>query len=173
MGSWLRQPAITCIVLVVGMWVWHWPTLYNLALSNAIVHDWCEHLTFLFVSALFWTQVIPSPPLRPRVGYLGRMGCVGFAMAQNVALAILIAFAPVPLYAYAHLVQGFGGFSALQDQQLGAGIMWTFGDVPFGVAISILLQRWLALQLDEDEHANKVVAQRPEVAVQVGEEQRA
>lgn len=160
LGRWLRQPAITCFLLFVGIWGWHWPPLYDLALTNSLIHDWFEHLTFLAVSALFWTQVIPSPPLRPRAGYLGRMGCLGFAIAQNVVLAILIAFVQVPLYTpYIHAVQGVGGFSTLQDQQLGAGIMWTFGDVPFGVAFGILVQRWLATQLDEDEHPAPAVAQ--------------
>lgn len=172
LGRWLRHPVITCVIFLVGIWVWHWPTLYDLALTNAAIHDWGEHLTFLVVSALFWTQVIPSPPLRPRAGYIGRMGCVGFAIVQNVVLAVLLAFSSVPLYApYVHIVQGLGGFSALQDQQFGAGIMWTFGDVPFGIAFSILLQRWLALQLDEDEHPNQVVAQHAEGKVE--EEQRA
>jgi cytochrome c oxidase assembly factor CtaG len=149
-GQWLQQPAISCGLLIMGIWVWHWPALYDLALRNYAIHDWCEHLTFLAVSVLFWTQVIPSPPFHPRLGYLGRMGCVGIAIAQNVVLAVLIGFAQVALYApYAHLAQGPGGLSALQDQQLGAGIMWTFGDLPFGIALSILVQRWLASQSDE------------------------
>ena len=149
-GHWLRQPAISCGLLIIGTWVWHWPTLYDLALTNDAIHDWCEHLTFLAVSVLFWTQVIPSPPLRPRLGYIGQMVCVGVAIAQNVVLAVLLGFAQAPLYApYAHLAAATGGLSALQDQQLGAGIMWTFGDVPFGIAISVLFQRWLATQSDD------------------------
>lgn len=149
-GHWLRQPAISCGLLIIGTWVWHWPALYDLALTNDAIHDWCEHLTFLAVSVLFWTQVIPSPPLRPRLGYIGQMVCVGVALAQNVVLAVLLGFAPAPLYApYAHLATATGGFSALQDQQLGAGIMWTFGDVPFGTAISVLFQRWFAAQSDD------------------------
>ena len=154
LGHWLRQPAISCVLLIIGTWAWHWPALYDLALTNAAIHDWCEHLTFLAVSALFWTQVIPSPPLHPRLGYLGRMVCVGIAIAQNVVLAVLLGFAQVPLYApYAHLALGPGGLSALQDQQLGAGIMWTFGDVPFGIALSILVHRWLASQSDDTKIA--------------------
>ena len=146
-GCWLRQPSITCGLLVVGVWIWHWPPLYDLALTNGLIHDWCEHTTFLAVSILFWTQVIPSPPLQPRASYPGRIGCVGVAIAQNVVLAVLIGFAPAPLYApYAHLVVMPGGLSALQDQQIGAGIMWTFGDLPFGIAFSILVHRWLVLQ---------------------------
>ncbi len=149
-GHWLRQPAISCGLLIIGIWVWHWPTLYDLALTNEAIHDWCEHLTFLAVSVLFWTQVIPSPPLRRRLGYIGQMVCVGVAIAQNVVLAVLLGFAQVALYApYAHLALGSGGFSALQDQQLGAGIMWTFGDLPFGIALSVLLHRWLVSQSDD------------------------
>lgn len=145
LGHWLRQPAITCAILFVGIWVWHWPPLYDLALTNDAIHDWCEHLTFQAVSILFWTQVIPSAPLYPRMGYLGRIGCIGVAIAQNFVLAVLIGFAQTPLYApYAHVASVSGGLSALLDQQLGAGIMWTFGDLPFGIAFSILIQRWLA-----------------------------
>lgn len=153
LGYWLvRQPAIACALFVIGIWIWHWPTLYDLALTNSAIHDWCEHTTFLTVSLLFWAQVIPSQPLRPTLGFLGRIGCVGVAIAQNLALAVLIAFAQTPLYApYAHFITGPGGFSALQDQQLGAGIMWTFGDLPFGIALSMLVHRWLSSQSDETE----------------------
>ncbi len=151
-GRWLRYPVVSCVLLIAGIWVWHWPTLYDLALTNETIHDWCEHLTFIVVSVLFWTQVIPSPPFFPRLGYIGRLGCVGFAIMQNIILAVLLAFSQVALYApYAHLVTAPGGFTALQDQQLGAGIMWTFGDVPFMIAIGILMQRWLATQSDNDQ----------------------
>ena len=153
-GHWLRQPVVSVLLLMAGMWVWHWPVLYDLALTNETIHDWCEHLTFIAVSVIFWTQVIPSPPLSPRVGYIGRLACLGFAIIQNVVLAVLLAFAQVPLYApYAHLVTAPGGFTALQDQQLGAGIMWTFGDVPFLLAIAALILLWLATQSDTDQPA--------------------
>jgi len=149
-GHWLRHPAITYVLLVVGVWAWHWPSLYDLALTNDIIHDWCEHLTFLAVSIIFWTQIIPSPPLYPRLGYIGRIGCVGAAIIQNVILAVLLGFAQVVLYApYAHSTL-VGGLTGLQDQQLGAGLMWTFGDVPFVVSFGILLQCWLASQFDEE-----------------------
>ncbi|MEO8971522.1 MAG: cytochrome c oxidase assembly protein [Ktedonobacteraceae bacterium] len=160
-GHWLRQPAVSCAVLVIGIWVWHWPPLYDLALTNDVIHDWCEHLTFQLVSILFWTQVIPSPPLQPCKGYIGRIGCIGVAIVQNLILAVLIAFAQTPLYAaYAHLGTIAGGFSALQDQQFGAGIMWTFGDLPFGIAFSILLHRWLISQSDDEGEVNAGEKQR-------------
>jgi cytochrome c oxidase assembly factor CtaG len=112
------------------------------------------------VSLLFWTQIIPSYPLRPRLSYLGRMGLVGIAIAQNVVLAALIGFAPAPLYLpYMHVTIA-GSLSTLQDQQFGAGIMWTFGDLPFGIAISVLFQQWLASQMDENPDQAEITAQR-------------
>ena len=157
LGHWLRQPVISCILLIVGTWVWHLPALYDLALTNAAIHDWCEHATFLVVSFFFWSQIIPSPPLRPRLGYLGRAGCVGIAILQNVILAVLIGFAQVPLYApYAHLAQAPGVLSALQDQQLGAGIMWVFGDLPLVIALAVLLNLWLVSQSDDQGEVNIV-----------------
>jgi putative membrane protein len=160
-GRWLGQPAISCALLISGIWVWHWPPLYDFALTNDIIHDWGEHLTFLAVSVLFWMQVIPMPPFRTRLNYIGRMGCVGVAVVQNLVLAVLIGFAQVPLYApYAHLGTISGGFSALQDQQFGAGIMWTFGDLPFGIAFSILLHRWLVSQSDDEGEVNAGEKQR-------------
>jgi len=152
LGHWLRQPVVSCGLLIVGMWAWHWPALYDLALTNAAIHDWCEHLTFLAVSFLYWTQVIPSPPLRLRLGYLGRMVYLGAAIAQNVVLAVLLGFAPAPLYVpYTHLVSVPGSLSALADQRLGAGIMWTAGDFPFIGALCILVLLWLATQSDDTE----------------------
>jgi len=149
-AQWLRHPFISCALLIVGIWVWHWPTLYDLALTNDTIHDWCEHLTFLVVSLIFWTQVIPSPPFVPRLNSLGQLMCVGFAIIQNVVLAALLGFAQAPLYApYVHLATTPVIQSALQDQQLGAGIMWTFGDLPFGLALTILFQRWLAEHSDD------------------------
>lgn len=160
MGGWLRHPAVSCALLVVGVSIWHWPALYDLALTNDAIHDWGEHLSFLVVSVLFWSQIIPSPPLRLRAGYVGRLACVGVAIAQNLILAILLGFAQTPLYApYAHLAAtAAGGFTAIQDQQLGAGIMWTFGDVPFGIAVSIIFQRWFTSQSGEDSIPARVAS---------------
>ena len=152
-GRWLRPPAVAGLLLMTGMWVWHWPAFYDLTLTNEIIHDWGEHLAFITISLLFWLQIIPSPPLAPRAGYIGRLACLGFAIIQNVALAVLLAFSVTPLYApYAHIVAAPGGFTALQDQQLGAGIMWTFGDVPFLIAVGALILQWLA-SLSDSDHA--------------------
>jgi hypothetical protein len=68
---------------------------------------------------------------------------------------------------YADLVHRPGGISALTDQQIAAGIMWSAGDVPFGIAIAWLVHGWLSEQerrtRDLDELA-AVPADDPSVA---------
>ncbi len=149
-ARWFLHPVVACALLFVGTWIWHWPTLYDYALTHENIHDWGEHLTFIVVSLLFWALIIPSPPLPFRLGYLGRLAGIGVAIAQNFFLAMLIGFAQVPLYIpYIHLIATTHAFSALLDQEIGASIMWTLGDVPFAIALNVLVQKWLASQGSE------------------------
>jgi putative membrane protein len=125
----------------VNLLFWHLPGPNDLTLQNAWVHILAS-ATFLLFGILFWTQLT-----RARLLYSQRIGYTAAAMLINVGLAIFLAFAQHPLYApYAQLAHRPGGISALADQQIGGGIMWTAGDVPFTIAISLLVQRWLATQ---------------------------
>jgi cytochrome c oxidase assembly factor CtaG len=139
---------VSLLLFVLGMWIWHWPRLYDLALSNDILHDYGEHNTFLVVGLLFWLQVLPSPPFRPALGLAGRALYLVAAILQNVLLSVVLGFAPHPLYApYAALAHRPGGLSALSDQQLGAAIMWSIGDLPFVLGLMGLIQVWLRVQM--------------------------
>jgi putative membrane protein len=141
-------PFASLILFVLGTWIWHLPRLYDLALSNDILHDYGEHNTFLVVGILFWLQVLPSPPFRPVLGLAGRALYLLGAILQNVLLSVVLGFAPHPLYApYAALAHRPGGLSALSDQQLGAAIMWSIGDLPFVLGLMWLIQVWLRVQM--------------------------
>lgn len=125
----------------VNLVFWHLPGPYDLTLQNIYVHI-LEHSTFLLFGVLFWAQVTKA-----KLAYSQRMGYVAAAMVINVGLSIFLAFAQHPLYApYAQLAHRPGGIAALADQQIGAGIMWTAGDMPFAIALAWLVQHWLAAQ---------------------------
>jgi cytochrome c oxidase assembly factor CtaG len=103
-----------------------------------------EHTTFLVFGVLFWAQVFGLSPAASRLPVTHRIGYVASSIVPNVALSMYLAFAQHPLYApYAVLVHRPGGISARADQQIGAGIMWSAGDLPFAAAIAVLVQRWL------------------------------
>jgi cytochrome c oxidase assembly factor CtaG len=145
----LRRPLLVLVLYSVSLMAWHVPALYDLALESTDVHA-LEHLTFIGFGILLWAQVIPSPPFRPSLTYPGRIAYLVAAMAPAVALSMLLAFSRSPLYPfYAHLAHRPGGISAFTDQQIAAGIMWSFGDLPFVIAIVVLAIRWLG-QLDAD-----------------------
>jgi len=145
----LSRPLVVLLVWSVNLLAWHLPALYDLALRNSNVHA-LEHLTFMGFGILLWAQVIPSPPFRLSLAYPGRIAYLVAAMVPNVALSMLLAFSRSPLYPfYADLAHRPGAISAFTDQQIAAGIMWSFGDLPFVVAIVVLAVRWLG-QADAD-----------------------
>jgi putative membrane protein len=142
----LTRPAGAWLAFNVSLVAWHLPGPYDETLRNSGVHA-LEHASFLVFGILFWAQVIGAAPMQRALDYVARIGYVAATMVVNVGLSIYLAFAQHPLYAhYAALAHRPGGITALADQQIGAGIMWAAGDMPFAIAIALLVQRWLALQ---------------------------
>ena len=126
----------------LNLLLWHLPGAYDLTLRNLDVHV-LEHTTFVF--GIRWAQVIGAAPASARLSYAGRIAYVAGAIVPNVALSMYLASRTAPLYApYAMLAHRPGGISTLADQQIGAGIMWTAGDLPFAIAIAVLVERWFA-----------------------------
>jgi cytochrome c oxidase assembly factor CtaG len=139
----VNAPIPIWVLFVADLAVWHVPVLYGLTLRNQTVHD-LEHLSFLVLAVLFWAQVIESPPLRPRLSEAWRVGYVTLAATACWVLAMVLAFAPSPLYVgYESLGSRPGGISAMSDQQLAAGIMWGPGSIPFAIFVFLALYRWL------------------------------
>ncbi len=140
----LASPAGAWLAFNVNLVVWHLPGPYDLTLRNVDVHV-LEHTTFMAFGILFWAQVMALPPARSRLAVLPRMAYVASAIVPNIGLSMYLSFAQHPLYsAYATLGHRPGGISALADQQIGGGIMWTAGDMPYAIAIAVLFQRWFA-----------------------------
>jgi putative membrane protein len=136
----------------INLVLWHLPGPFDLAARSAGVRI-LEYGTFLLFGILFWIQVTGSSRAAAKVTYSRRTGYVAATMVTNAGLAIYLAFAPHPLYApYAQLAHRPGGITALADQQIGAGIMWAAGDVPFAIALALLIHSWLAAQDAQVSH---------------------
>jgi putative membrane protein len=152
------RPAGAWIAFNLALVVWHLPGPYDTTLRDLDVHV-LEHTTFLAFGILFWAQVIAAWPASTAMPYSWRIAYVGTAMLVNVALSIYLAFSPHPLYApYAELLHRPGGISALGDQQIGAGIMWTAGDMPFAIALALLIHGWLGEQEASTPRVNALIA---------------
>jgi cytochrome c oxidase assembly factor CtaG len=151
----VSRPSVIWFLNVANLWLWHTPGLYDLSLRNHLVHH-VEHGLFLGLSLAFWAQVIDQVPFHSRLDSLARATYVFSAMVASWMLAAVLSFATSPFYAYSLLPIRPGGISALTDQQLGGGMMWVPGAIPYSIAFIALLFRWLA---DEDVRPHVVPAE--------------
>ena len=141
-GHGIGSPRGVWLLFVGDYLAWHVPALYDLALRDQGIHD-IEHLLFLGTALLFWAQIIPSAPLRPRLGYAAQALftiTAGFAL-QTVEMALT--YSGSPFYAhYAQVQRPAGAISALVDQTSAGALMGAIGTTIFGTVFMALLWRW-------------------------------
>jgi len=154
----IARPPGAWLVFSITFVFWHLPGPNDLTLRNGYAHLLADGV-LLVTGVLFWNQVTGSSRATSTPPYSRRIGYVASAMLTNVGLAIFLAFAQRPLYApYADLAHRPGGLSALADQQIGAGAMWAAGDLPFAIALALLVQHWLATHEATTPRLDQLVA---------------
>ena len=154
----LARPPGAWLVFSINLVFWHLPGPNDLTLRNGYAHLLADG-AFLVTGIFFWNQVTGSSRATSPPSYSRRIGYVASAMLTNVGLAIFLAFAQHPLYApYAELAHRPGGITALADQQIGAGVMWAAGDLPFTIALALLVQHWLAAHEARTPRLDQLVA---------------
>ncbi len=138
----LAQPTVALVVITADIAVWHIPGLYDATLTSNAVHQ-VEHLCFVIGGIFFWGVMLGAPPLRVRLDGLRRSLYFVLALVPNWVLAVVLAYARSPIYAYGSLAHRPGGISALADQQLAAGVMWVPGSIAYVVAAAWSFYLWL------------------------------
>jgi putative membrane protein len=139
----LGSPPAGLLLFSVVLLAWHLPVMFDATLRSGTLHA-LEHTLFFGTALMFWKQVIDSPPLHAPLSPAQRVLYVVGAMVVSWVLAVVLALAPHPLYAYyAHEVGRPGGISAMADQQIAAGVMWVPGSITFVIVIFVYVHRWL------------------------------
>jgi putative membrane protein len=110
---------------VASVWVWHLPVLYDAAAEHELVHA-VEHVTFFATALLFWWPIIrPAPRLGPRLHPGLQIAYLLAATAQSTALGMLLAVPERAFYPHYARIAATLGISAVEDQMLGGGLMWS------------------------------------------------
>jgi putative membrane protein len=155
-----RAP-IAFVVFNLVIAAWHLPPLYNAAMANHNIHI-AEHLMFMVAAVLMWWPLMSQVPELPRLAYPGQM-LYSFLMSIPMSIvAIYIAMSDHVLYpAYAAAPRVIA-MSPLEDQLLGALIMWIPGGIIFYIIMTVVFFKWNAR--GEDSTAGAQVDWKPSTA---------
>jgi putative membrane protein len=158
LARWVTTAPRCFVIFNVVLAVWHLPPMYGLAMAHHNVHI-VQHLCFMVAATLMWWPVLSPLPELPRISYPAQMLYLFLLSIPMSLIAICIGYADHVLYpAYASAPR-IWGITPLQDQLIGALIMWVPGGLFFFVIISVVFFRWQ--QADgEDSQASAQVGWR-------------
>jgi putative membrane protein len=140
-ARWLTSAPHAYLLFNLVIVVWHLPPMYGMAMAHHNVHI-AQHLCFMISSVLMWWPVLSPLPELPRLSYPGQMLYLFLMTIPMSLVAVCIGYADHILYpAYASAPR-LWGISPLQDQLIGALIMWIPGGLFFFAIISVVFFKW-------------------------------
>jgi putative membrane protein len=137
----LRRPVAAFMLSASVLWVWHTPTLYDLALRNPLAHT-LEHASFLGTAILYWQPLFNGKhreSIRLRSNGQRTLYLVAGGMQSGI-LGALIALKDHVIYTGYLAQHSANARVVLADQQLGGAIMW-FSGAAFCCAIAALIMK--------------------------------
>lgn len=139
-AHWMVKPSVAWLAMNTAFLGWHVPAAYDFALEHENWHA-VEHLCFLFASILFWWCIVqPWPARRHQLGW-GILLYLVSADIVNTMLSAFLAFCGRPVYSYYLQHPNPFQVSQLDDQVLGAVIMWVLGSLAFLAPAMLLTMR--------------------------------
>jgi cytochrome c oxidase assembly factor CtaG len=142
-AHWLVTPAIAWLAINVGYLGWHVPAAYDLALKNETWHG-IEHLCFLGTSLLFWWTILRPWPAEKRQSDWGALIYLALADIVMTMLSGFLTFCDRPVYPYYVNHPNPFGIPVLEDQVLGAVVMWVLGSFAFLVPAMVITIKLLS-----------------------------
>ena len=134
-GLWrfFTEPVLATVLQAAALWIWHLPSLFDLALKSEAWHG-AQHLAFFVTACLFWSSI-----LSPRRSPWTAAALLFVTSMASGALGAFMALSQSPWYApYAALGLAAFGLTPAQDQQLAGVLMWVPGGL-FHALVAVVL----------------------------------
>ena len=143
----VTHPLFTWILFALVMWVTHFSPIYQLAVENEWVHL-AEHSAYLIAALLFWAPVIGLDPARHKLAWPVRIAYLLLALPLQSFLGLALYSSEAPLYR---------AYPSLDDQRLGALIMWIGGDLVFVAAVALAIGGWMRADAKEAKRIDRAL----------------
>jgi len=142
-------PVLGAAIALVVMFVVHVGPVYDLALRHQFVHD-LQHMLFVAAGVLFWAGALGT---RARQGP-SRLVAALTAATGLTLLSVWILTLDTPLSKQYSARRGYA--SALEDQRMGAGLMWV-GMIALTMPLLMLaVWRWAAAEQRQAERREQL-----------------
>ena len=148
-ARWLTSPAHCFIIFNVVLAAWHLPPMYELAMAYHPVHI-VQHLCFMTAAVLMWWPVLSPLPELPRLSYPGQMLYLFLLSIPMSLVAICIGYSDQILYPSYASAARIWGITPMEDQMLGALVMWIPSGLFFFAIISVVFFKWQRVAGDDD-----------------------
>ena len=119
---------------------WHVPALFDAARRTRSIHIWLMHASFFVTGVLFWLQIIPSYPIRPKASPLWQIGPSSPPTSSCSSWPCRCRSSPGQLVLGLRPRPGVT-LSPYADQQIGAAILWVCGDFWAVPALAVVIRR--------------------------------
>ena len=121
--------------------VWHVPLFYNLMMREHSIHI-VMHLMVMATATMMWWPIVGGEAVRRPLNHGAQLLYLFLLGVPMMAVAAPIVFAPRPLYDWYAFSPPLWGQSPLEDQRLGALIMWVPGGMFYWGVMSVVYFVW-------------------------------
>lgn len=139
--SQLTRPVPIWFLFVSTFWLWHDVQINRWLLQVSWLHR-LESITLLATAAFYWWHIMAaSPRLRPAMPLLWRVAYAALGATPIKLVGFVLLFTTTAVYQYPAEIS-FSGIE-MNDQSLGAAIVWVVGGIVFTWTAVMLLRGWL------------------------------
>ena len=166
--SFLRAAGFLVVFMGVCL-VWRLPPVVD-ALARHPLLVAAELATLLAAGIGLWLELVPSPPLAPRLPNPHRAAIAALAMWSTWAVAYALGFANHAVFS--GYDAGGSGLSAVADQQITVGLVWAVSALCFVPVVFVTMLAWLKNNDDPDEELQRLARDEHQQAVVRGWDRR-